>query len=94
MAASSSSATGAPSRLPRVAEPAQRPVPEDAPLVDAYTIEREYRRRQARRRALEQRERERRLASIRFWVVVVLLVALSVYLGLAFWHQIQRLFGL
>jgi hypothetical protein len=77
-----------------VAEPARKPWGEEAPLVDAYAVEREYRRRRAKRRVLEQRARERRRANIRFWVFVVVVAGLSVYLGLLFWHEIQRLFGL
>ena len=77
-----------------VAEPAQKPLPEEAALVDEYAVEREYRRRRAKRRALEQKARERRRANIRFWVFLVVVAALSVYLGLLFWHEIQRLFGL
>jgi hypothetical protein len=77
-----------------MAEPAQKPWPEEAPLADTYAVEREYRRRRAKRRALEQRARERRRANIRFWVFVAVVAGLSVYLGLLFWHEIQRLFGL
>ncbi len=76
-----------------MAEPAKTHV-EEAPLYDPRAVELEYRRRQARRRALEQRSRARRNANIRFWFVVVLLLALSVFLSVTIWREIQRLFGL
>jgi hypothetical protein len=75
-----------------MAEPARtRPV--DAP-VDPDAVGREYRRQRARRQARERRTRERRAANIRFWVIVVALLALSVYLSIAMWQQVQKLFGL
>jgi len=44
--------------------------------------------------ARERRQRERRLAHLRFWGVVLALLALSFFLGLTIWHEIQHLFGL
>jgi type VI protein secretion system component VasF len=73
-----------------MAEPARaRDVP-----IDPSAIHREYRRQRAIREARERRTRERRAANIRFWLVVIALLALSIYLGIAMWHQVQRLFGL
>ena len=57
-------------------------------------VRREYRRQQARREARLRRTRERRAANVRFWLIVLALLALSVYLSIAMWHQVQRLFGL
>lgn len=31
---------------------------------------------------------------MRFWLIVFALLALSVYLGIAMWQQVQKLFGL
>jgi hypothetical protein len=76
-----------------MAQPARKPQPE-APVVDPGAVHREYRRHRAKREARERRTRERRAAGIRFWVIVVGLLALSVYLGIAMWHQVQKLFGL
>jgi hypothetical protein len=76
-----------------MAQPAKRPAPEP-PVLDPGAVHREYRRQRAKRVARERRARARRAASIRFWVIVVGLLALSVYLGIAMWHQVQRLFGL
>ena len=76
-----------------MAEPAKKPPP-DAPPIDPVAIQREYRRQRARREYRERRTRERRAANIRFWVIVVALLALSVYLSIAMWHQVQKLFGL
>jgi hypothetical protein len=33
-------------------------------------------------------------SNVRFWLIVVALLALSVYLSIAMWHEVQRLFGL
>jgi cell division septal protein FtsQ len=75
-----------------MAEPARK-TPPDAPVYDPRAIGREYRRQRARRQARERRTRERRAANIRFWLIVLALLALSVYLGVAMWQQVQKLFG-
>lgn len=38
--------------------------------------------------------RERSLARMRFWVVLLALIVLTAYLSIVVWHQVQRLFGL
>ena len=40
------------------------------------------------------RRRETKRAKLRFWIVLFVLVAASIYLSLVIWHQIQRTFGL
>jgi len=75
-----------------MAEPA-RSRPREVP-VDPGAVHREYRRQRAKRQARDRRNRERRAANIRFWIIVVALLALSVYLGIAMWQQVQKLFGL
>jgi type VI protein secretion system component VasF len=75
-----------------MAEPARKPP--DVPVYDPGAVSREYRRQRAKREHRERRTRERRAANIRFWLIVLVLLALSVYLGIAMWHQVQRLFGL
>ena len=78
-----------------MAEPARTPtnVPTDVPI-DPSAVHREYRRQRARRQARERRTRERRAANIRFWLIVIALLALSIYFAIAMWQQVQRLFGL
>ena len=75
-----------------MAEPAKKTPP--APPVDPAAIQREYRRQRAMRQHRQRRTRERRAANIRFWVIVVGLLALSIYLSVEMWQQVQRLFGL
>jgi cell division septal protein FtsQ len=75
-----------------MAEPAKKIV--DPPITDPRAIEREVQRQRARRLHRERKTRERRAANIRFWLIVIALLALSVYLGIAMWHQVQKLFGL
>jgi hypothetical protein len=77
-----------------MAEPAKKPPPEPPPLTDPRAVQREYRRRRAMREHRERRTRERRAANIRFWLVVIALLALSTYLGVEMWKQVQNLFGL
>jgi cell division septal protein FtsQ len=78
-----------------MAQPARRQAqaPETPPL-DPSAVQRAYRLERAKRRARERRALERRLAALRFAVVLVLLLALSAFITLTAWQQIQRLFGL
>jgi hypothetical protein len=76
-----------------MAEPARK-MPPDVPVYDSSNVQREYRRQRAKRQARERRTRDRRAASARFWLIVIGLIALSVYLSFAMWHEVQRLFGL
>jgi hypothetical protein len=65
------------------------PIPNDPSAVDrAYLQER------ARRRARIERSRARRRAGLRFWIVLLGLVAVSVLLTLTIWREVERLFGL
>jgi len=78
-----------------MAEPARRRhAVEDPPLIDPTAIDRAYRFHRARRRAREDRLRERSLARLRFWAVLLTLFVLAAYLSLVVWHQVERLFGL
>ena len=38
--------------------------------------------------------RARRRAGLRFWLVVIVLIAVSVLLTLTIWREVERLFGL
>jgi hypothetical protein len=67
---------------------------EDAPPIDPEAIEDAYRYHRARRRARVERRRTSRRAGLRFWVVLLLLVAASVVLALTMWREVERLFGL
>jgi hypothetical protein len=78
-----------------MAEPARRrDAVEDPPPIDPRAIDRAYRFHRARRRAREDRVRERGLARLRFWTVMLALVVLTGYLSVVVWNQIERLFGL
>jgi hypothetical protein len=72
--------------------PERKPVEED--LLDPTAIARRYRRQRLRRRALEDRARERQLARLRFWLAVTIVIGTSIGLGVVIWNEIQRLFGL
>ncbi|MBD0347650.1 MAG: hypothetical protein ICV59_00735 [Thermoleophilia bacterium] len=78
-----------------MAEPARRqPAADEPPALDPRAVERAYRRQRAKRRALVERKRERRAARVRFWLVLLILISLSVYLALTVWQEIEQLFGL
>ena len=78
-----------------MAEPATRPTAgDDAPPFDPLAVDRAYLQERARRRARIERSRERRRASLRFWLVLLALLAASVLLSLTIWREIERLFGL
>jgi hypothetical protein len=74
-----------------MAEPARAP---ESPPLDPTAVRRAYRRERAKRRARREHIRERRLAGVRFVVALFALLALSVFLTLTAWHEVQRLFGL
>jgi hypothetical protein len=67
--------------------------PGSTPPLDPQAIERAYRLHRARRRARVERRREKRRAGLRFWLVVLVLIAASVTLGVLIVQEVQRLFG-
>jgi hypothetical protein len=75
-----------------MALPERKQVEEE--LLDPTAVQREYRRQRARRRAREDRARERQLAGLRFWFALTVVIAASIALIVVVWHEIQRLFGL
>jgi hypothetical protein len=79
-----------------MAEPATRsPAGDDAPPpFDPVARDRAYLQERARRRARIERSRARRRAGLRFWLVLLGLVAVSVLLTLTIWREVERLFGL
>ena len=72
--------------------------PIDAPIdpipIDPSAVDRAYLQERARRRARIERSRARRRAGLRFWIVLLGLVAVSVLLTLTIWREVERLFGL
>jgi hypothetical protein len=66
--------------------------PNPLPL-DPDAVERAYRFHRARRRARIEHRRARRLAGVRFWLVVLCLVVAAAALGVVIVQEVQRLFG-
>ena len=66
----------------------------EAPPVDRSAVAWAYRQERAKRYARDRRDQERRLARLRFWLVVVLLTSAVLFLTLTVWNEIERLFGL
>ena len=73
-------------------EPAAAPGEDDP--VDPTAIELRYRYHRALRHARVVRRQESRLAGYRFYVVLVVLLAIAAAFVVGSWHEIQRLFGL
>lgn len=71
--------------------PERRP---EAPPVDPTAVAKAYRLERAKRYARMQRDRERRLARLRFWFVLVLLTSALALLSVTVWNEFERLFGL
>lgn len=74
-----------------MARPAHRI--EDAPL-EPSTVELRYRYHRAQRQARIRRREENRLARYRFYIAMMVLLAIAVAFVIGAWHEIQRLFGL
>jgi len=66
----------------------------DDELLDPTAIPRNYQRQRIKRRAREDRARERNLARLRFWLALTAVLATSIGLAIVIWNQIQQLFGL
>lgn len=64
------------------------------PVVDHEAVRDTVRLRRAQRRARIEHRRRTRRAGIRFWFVLLILLAASVVLSVTVWREIQRLFGL
>ena len=63
-------------------------------LLDPTAIPRNSRRQRIKRRARQERARERNLARLRFWLALAAVLATSIALAVVIWNQIQQLFGL
>ena len=78
-----------------MAEPATRSrAGDDPPVFDPVAVDRAYLQERARRRARIERSREQRRAAIRFWFVLLGLLAVAVALTLTIWREVGRLFGI
>ena len=81
-----------------MAQPAQttppRRVRDDEPPLDPDAISRNYRFHRARRAAKAKRHREKRLAGVRFWLVLALVVVVTGVLAARTLGELERVFGL
>lgn len=75
-------------------EPVEETTADDSPPIDPEAIEDAYRFHRARRRARFEHRRRAKHAGIRFWLVLLLLVAASAVLAVTLWREVERLFGL
>lgn len=77
-----------------MAERARDVAPEDAPPVDPHAVSVRYRREKAKRRARVRHRRATKWAGFRFWLVVLALVAASIFIVLVLLREVEQLFGL
>ena len=77
-----------------MAERVPHAAPDDTPPIDSDAVRRTYRLERAKRRARVRRRRATKWATFRFWVVVLALLAASVFLALTVLREVEQLFGL
>jgi hypothetical protein len=78
-----------------MAKPAQRqPARADAPPVDPQAIDRAYRFYRAQRHAKVEHRRATRMAHVRFWAVLVILVLACAVVAVTVWGEVARIFGI
>ena len=73
--------------------PGEELTPGEPPL-DPYAVRRRLRRERAKRHALHEHQRERRLAGIRFLALIGTLIFLTLFLTLSIWEKMGSVFGL
>ena len=66
----------------------------DDPPLDPHAVRRRLRRERAKRHALDEHQREKRLAGIRFLALMGFLIFLTLFLSLSIWETIGSVFGL
>ncbi len=72
----------------------EKDVLSDDPPLDPVAVKRRLRRERAKRHALHEHQRERRLAGIRFLALIGFLTFLTLFLSLLIWETIGSVFGL
>jgi hypothetical protein len=68
--------------------------PDSSIPLDPDAVERAYLLHRARRRARFERHREKRMAGLRFWLVVLVLVSASLAVALLIAREVRQLFGI
>lgn len=69
-------------------------ISDDAPPLDPEAVERAYHFHRAKRAARRRRDLESRIAAVRFWLVLALVVLVAAVLAARTLGEIERIFGL
>lgn len=78
-----------------MAEPAQRRRPRaETPPLDPHAVDRAYHFYRAKRYAKVQHRRATRMARLRFWAVLGLLLLACLVVAVTVWDEIAKLFGI
>lgn len=78
-----------------MAQPApQRQLQTEAPPLDPTAIDQAYRFYRAQRYARRQRQRATRIAHLRYWAALALLLLGCLVLAVTVWAEVRQLFGL
>ncbi len=72
----------------------ERSLVNDEPPLDPDAITRSYRHHRARRAARAKLHRQKRWAGVRFWLVVVLVLVVTVVIATQTLGEIERVFGI
>ena len=67
---------------------------EEAPPLDPEAVERAYHFHRAKRAARARRHQESRLAGVRFWLILALVVLVAALLAARTMGEVERVFGL
>jgi hypothetical protein len=78
-----------------MAQPARgHDAPDEVIPLDPSAVERAYHFHRAKRRQRVRQREESRLAHLRFYLVMLVLVAAAIALVFGIWHEVRQLFGI
>ena len=80
--------------VPEDTLPVDAPLDPGDPPLNPAAVRDAYRLHRARRKARIEHRRQSKLAGMRFWLALIVLLVASVAIAVTIWHEVQQLFGL